>query len=58
LSGRGKWARDREREIEVLPGDTIVVPLNVNRANPLTLWTDVTQVIYNQAIAVTAINSF
>jgi len=40
------------------PGDTIVVPLDAERMRPLTLWTAVSTIIYNMAIAVAAVNSF
>ncbi|MGH8497163.1 MAG: SLBB domain-containing protein [Gammaproteobacteria bacterium] len=43
---------------EIRPGDTIVVPLDAARVSPLTMWTSVTQIIYNLAIAVAAVNSF
>jgi protein involved in polysaccharide export with SLBB domain len=39
------------------PGDTIVVPLDTERVRPLHLWTAVTTVIYNLAVAVAAIGS-
>jgi protein involved in polysaccharide export with SLBB domain len=39
------------------PGDTIVVPLDAERMRPLTLWTAVTTVIFNLAVAVAAIGS-
>lgn len=40
---------------EIGPGDTIVVPLDVNLQNNLGLWQQVTQIIYNSAVAVAAI---
>ena len=40
------------------PGDTIVVPLDVERMRPLPLWAAVTTIIYNLAVAVAAVNSF
>ncbi|WKZ12697.1 MAG: SLBB domain-containing protein [Gammaproteobacteria bacterium] len=43
---------------DVRPGDTIVVPLDAERLPPLPLWTSVTTIIYNLAIAVAAVNSF
>jgi len=43
---------------EVHAGDTIVVPLDTDRVRPLTLWTSVTQILYNVAISVAAVNSF
>ena len=38
------------------PGDTIVVPLDYEYMNDLTLWSTATQIIYNAAVAVAAIN--
>lgn len=38
----------------VHPGDTIVVPLDADRMRPLTLWTNVTQIIYQLGIAAAA----
>jgi polysaccharide export outer membrane protein len=43
---------------EIRPGDTIVVPLDAERMRPLPLWTAVTTIIYNLAVAVAAVNSF
>ena len=43
---------------DIRPGDTIVVPLDTDRVRPLTLWTSVTQILYNVAISVAAVNSF
>lgn len=40
------------------PGDTIVVPLDAERMRPLPLWTAVTTILYNIAVAVAAVNSF
>jgi polysaccharide export outer membrane protein len=54
--GRSGWFR-RSQSIEMRPGDTIVVPLNTERVAPLPLWTSVTTIIYNLAIALLAIHS-
>ncbi len=54
-SGRG-WFRSANRSIH--PGDTIVVPVDTERLPPLPLWTSVTSIIYNLAVAVAAVNSF
>jgi len=40
------------------PGDTLVVPFDVAKMKPLTVWSEVTQVIYQLAIATAAVNSF
>jgi polysaccharide export outer membrane protein len=39
------------------PGDTIVVPLDAERMRPLPLWTAVTTIIFNLAVAVAAIGN-
>jgi polysaccharide export outer membrane protein len=54
--GRSGWFR-RSHAVEVRPGDTIVVPLNTERVAALPLWTSVTTIIYNLAIALLAIHS-
>lgn len=40
------------------PGDTIVVPMDTDRMPRLAQWASITQIIYNMAIAVAAVNSF
>src|ERR1700722_5903883 len=54
--GRSGWFR-RSQSIEVRPGDTIVVPLDTERVAPLPLWTSLTTIVYNLAIALLAIHS-
>jgi protein involved in polysaccharide export with SLBB domain len=56
-SGGNSWF-GRSGTGDVRPGDTIVVPLDVDRMRPLPLWTAVTTIIYNLAVAVAAVNSF
>jgi polysaccharide export outer membrane protein len=55
--GRSRWL-GRNSGTEIRPGDTIVVPLETDRIRPMTFWTNVTQIIYQGAIAVAAIQSF
>jgi hypothetical protein len=43
---------------EIRPGDTVVVPLDTQQVKPLTLWAGVTQILYQIAVAVAAVNSF
>jgi hypothetical protein len=43
--------------LQINPGDTIVVPINISELPALAIWSEVTQILYNIAIAVTAINS-
>jgi polysaccharide biosynthesis/export protein len=55
-SGDRKWFRTAEAALQ--PGDTIVVPTDVERMRPLPLWSAVTSIIFNLAVAVAAVNSF
>ena len=43
--------------LTVRPGDTIVVPLDAERMKPLTLWTSVSQIIYQIGIAAASWNA-
>ena len=54
-SGAGNLWFQKSGRIE--PGDTIVVPLDAERMRPLPLWTAVTTIIYNLAVAVAAVGS-
>ncbi|USD38660.1 SLBB domain-containing protein [Ferrimonas sp. SCSIO 43195] len=38
------------------PGDTVIVPLDTNYKDNLTLWSQVTNIIYNSAVALSALN--
>ena len=55
-SGSRKWFRATDMQVQ--PGDTIVVPTDIDRMRPLPLWSAVTTIIYNMAVAVAAVNSF
>lgn len=48
----------RNYNVAIKPGDTIVVPLDTERMPRLPLWQAVTQILYNVAVSVAAINSF
>jgi protein involved in polysaccharide export with SLBB domain len=43
--------------VPIKPGDTIVVPLDTEHIPALPLWTQVTQIMYNLAVAILAIRS-
>ena len=49
------WFADDEAS-RLRPGDTIVVPLDAEYMNNLELWTSVTGIIYNSAVAIAAIS--
>lgn len=51
----GRWFHSGN--VDIRPGDTIVVPLDTQKMRPLTLWTAVTTIIYNLAVSVAAIGS-
>lgn len=53
---RGWFRRGDSGQIE--PGDTIVVPLDAERIRALPLWTAVTTIIYNLAVATAAVARF
>lgn len=55
-SSGNRWFGDAGNGIR--PGDTIVVPVDTERLPPLPMWTSVTSIIYNLAVAVAAVNSF
>ncbi len=54
---RSRWI-GRSSGLEIRPGDTIVVPADTDRVRPLTLWTNVSQILYQAAIAVAAVRTF
>ncbi len=56
-TSRSRWF-GRSGTSEIRPGDTIVVPLETDRIRPLTFWTNVTQILYQAAIAVAAVDTF
>ncbi|MCF1428905.1 MAG: SLBB domain-containing protein [Shewanella sp.] len=47
------WFSNRD---ELIPGDTVIVPLDTEYKDNLTLWSQVTQIIYNTAVAVATIS--
>ena len=57
LATKGNMVR-RAGGLSMQPGDTVVVPLDTERMPRLPFWQAVTQIIYNLAISVAAINSF
>lgn len=54
--GGSGWFR-RTGSADIKPGDTIVVPLDVEHLPPLPFWQAVTTILYNVAIAVAAVHS-
>jgi len=56
IAGRSGWFR-RTQTLDMRPGDAIVVPLDTERVKSLPLWTSVTTIIYNLAVALLAVHS-
>jgi protein involved in polysaccharide export with SLBB domain len=56
LPKRSGWFKHRRSMIE--PGDTIIVPLDVDRRRALTVWSEASAVIYQLALGAAAVNSF
>jgi len=52
----GGWFR-RSQNLEIRPGDTVVVPLDTERVRALPLWQAVTTILYNLAVALLAVRS-
>jgi len=55
--GNSRWL-GRSKGMDIRPGDTIVVPIEIDKVRPLELWTSVTQILYQAAIALAAEDSF
>lgn len=54
---RSRWL-GRGPRLAIEPGDTIVVPLETDRIRTLTLWANITQILYQGAIALSAVRQF
>ena len=52
---KGFWYSSDSSSLK--PGDTIVVPLDANPIDNLTLWSSVTQILYQSGVAIAAIGS-
>ena len=56
LPTRSGWFKHRRASIA--PGDTIIVPLDVDRRRALTIWGETSAIIYQLALGAAAVNSF
>jgi polysaccharide export outer membrane protein len=57
VANNGSRWFSRGSNIEIKPGDTIVVPINAEQMLPLPFWEAMTGIVYNVAIAVAAIHA-
>ena len=55
LPEKSAWFRRSSAHIE--PGDTIIVPVDTTRVDRLTVWSSVTQIMYQAALGIAAITS-
>ncbi|WYH44050.1 SLBB domain-containing protein [Teredinibacter turnerae] len=53
LPSNSAWFKNRSQAID--PGDTIIVPLDTDRVDRLTVWSSVTQIMYQAALGIAAI---
>jgi len=54
IPSAGNWFS--EGNLEILPGDTVVVPLDSAYMSNLSLWSSVTRIVYQGAVALAAIS--
>jgi protein involved in polysaccharide export with SLBB domain len=47
----------KRSDVELNPGDTIIVPLDTTRVDKLTVWASVTRIMYEAALGVAALSS-
>lgn len=55
LPEKSHWFGGRSQQLE--PGDTIIVPIDVDRLNQLELWTNVSQIVYQMALGAAAVGN-
>ena len=53
LPEKSRWFGGRSQQLSV--GDTIIVPIDVDRLNQLELWTNVSQIVYQIALGAAAV---
>ena len=53
LPTKSAWFRSKGRQLD--PGDTIVVPIDTDRVDKLTVWSSVTEMMYQAALGIAAI---
>jgi protein involved in polysaccharide export with SLBB domain len=55
LPQKSAWFGGRSQRLQ--PGDTIIVPIDVDRLNQLELWTNVSQIVYQMALGAAAVGN-
>lgn len=55
LPERSRWFGGRSQQLN--PGDTVIMPIDVDRLNQLELWTNVSQIVYQMALGAAAVGN-
>lgn len=55
LPEKSRWFGGRSQQLE--PGDTVIMPIDVDRLNQLELWTNVSQIVYQIALGAAAVGN-
>ncbi|OAN90172.1 sugar transporter [Marinobacter sp. EhC06] len=55
LPEKSRWFGGRSQQLE--PGDTIIMPIDVDRLNQLELWSNVSQIVYQMALGAAAVGN-
>ncbi|WP_309045391.1 SLBB domain-containing protein [Marinobacter sediminicola] len=55
LPEKSAWFGGRSQQLH--PGDTIIMPIDVDRLNQLELWTNVSQIVYQMALGAAAVGN-
>ena len=55
LPEKSAWFGGRGQQLQ--PGDTVIMPLDVDRLNQLELWTNVSQIVYQMALGAAAVGN-
>lgn len=55
LPEKSRWFGSRSQQLE--PGDTVIMPIDVDRLNQLELWTNVSQIVYQIALGAAAVGN-
>ena len=55
LPEKSRWFGSRSQQLA--PGDTVIVPIDVDRLNQLELWSNVSQIVYQMALGAAAVGN-
>lgn len=55
LPEKSAWFGGRSQQLQ--PGDTVIMPIDVDRLNQLELWTNVSQIVYQMALGAAAVGN-